>query len=61
MPDGLPYHVLRGGSWFNGAPDGHSRVSNRDPGYFRGPGDPNGPWHHIGFRLVRTAGRGGAR
>ena len=52
MPDGLPYRVMRGGSWFNGDPDGHSRVSNRDPGYFRGPGDPNGPWSHVGFRVV---------
>jgi formylglycine-generating enzyme required for sulfatase activity len=31
---------------------GHSRVSNRDPPYFRGPGDPNGPWFHVGFRVV---------
>lgn len=54
MPDGLPYHGLRGGSFFNSTKyDGdHERVSNRDPGYFRGPGDPNGPWFHIGFRVA---------
>lgn len=52
MPDGKPYRGLRGGSWFNGEPDGHSRVSNRDPSYYRGPGDPNGPWNHVGFRVV---------
>ena len=52
MPDGKPYRGMRGGSWFNGAPDGHSRISNRDPSYFRGPGDPNGPWHIVGFRVV---------
>lgn len=52
MPDGLPYRVMRGGSWFNGEPDGHSRVSNRDPSYFRGPGDPAGPWFHVGIRVV---------
>ena len=38
MPDGKAYRCLRGGSWFNGE-FGHSRVSNRDPAYFRGP-DP---------------------
>jgi hypothetical protein len=44
---------MRGGSWFNGATMyGHGRISNRNPSYFRGPGDPNGPWFHIGFRVV---------
>ena len=51
MPDGKPYHVLRGGNWFNG-PQGHSRVANRDPAYFRGPQDPNHPYYHVGFRVV---------
>ncbi|MCX7047485.1 MAG: DUF1566 domain-containing protein [Candidatus Sumerlaeota bacterium] len=54
MPDGLPYHGLRGGNWFNGQDMyGHGRVANRDPGYYRGPGDPNGPWFHVGFRVAR--------
>jgi formylglycine-generating enzyme required for sulfatase activity len=61
MPDGKPYRVLRGGNWYNGEKDmllpsvdnGHSRVSNRDPSYYRGPQDPNHPYYHIGFRLVR--------
>jgi formylglycine-generating enzyme required for sulfatase activity len=44
MPDGLPYHVLRGGQWYNGAEYyGHGRIANRDPGYYRGPQDPNHP------------------
>jgi formylglycine-generating enzyme required for sulfatase activity len=57
MPDGKPYQVMRGGSWFNGE-YGHSRVSNRDPSYFRGPdpitklSDPDGPYYHIGFRVL---------
>jgi len=51
MPDGKSYHVLRGGSWYNGR-YGHSRVSNRNPAYFRGPDDPNHRWYHIGFRVV---------
>lgn len=54
MPDGQPYRGLRGGNWFNGEEYyGHGRVANRDPSYFRGPGDPNGPWFHVGFRPVR--------
>lgn len=58
MPDGKVYRCMRGGSWFNGE-FGHSRVSNRDPSYFRGPdpvtglSDADGPWFHIGFRVVR--------
>jgi len=54
MPDGKPYRVLRGGSFYNSTvyPGDHERVSNRDPGYFRGPGDPNGPWFHVGFRVA---------
>ena len=57
MPDGKPYRCMRGGSWSNGE-WGHSRVSNRDPSYFRGPdpithrNDPDGPYFHLGFRLV---------
>ena len=57
MPDGKTYRCMRGGSWFNGE-YGHSRVSNRDPSYFRGPDpitgltDPDGPYFHIGFRVV---------
>ncbi len=58
MPDGEVYRGMRGGNWFNGTTparqDGHSRVANRDPSYFRGPGDPNGPWFHVGLRLVRA-------
>jgi sulfatase modifying factor 1 len=54
MPDGSPYHVMRGGNWYNGE-DGHARVSNRDPGYFRGPEDPNHPYYHVGFRVVLDA------
>jgi sulfatase modifying factor 1 len=61
MPDGKPYRVLRGGNWFNGEADtlmpgvnnGHSRVSNRDPAYYRGPQDPNHPYYHVGFRVMR--------
>ena len=54
MPDGKPYRGLRGGNWFNGQDQyGHGRVSNRNPSYYRGPGDPNGPWFHIGFRVMR--------
>ena len=58
MPDGKTYRCIRGGSWFNGE-FGHSRVSNRDPSYYRGPdpvtglSDADGPWFHIGFRIVR--------
>ncbi|VGO23393.1 SUMF1/EgtB/PvdO family nonheme iron enzyme [Pontiella sulfatireligans] len=54
MPDGKDYHVLRSGNWFNGE-WGHSRVSNRNPGYFRGPQDPNHPYYHIGLRIARSA------
>lgn len=55
MPDGLPYRCQRGGNWWNGDTvygvfEGHSRVSNRDPLYYRGPG---GPWHQEGFRVAR--------
>ena len=58
MPDGKVYHGMRGGNWYNGdmisgVNDGHSRVSNRDPSYFRGPQDPYHPWYHVGFRVVR--------
>ncbi len=58
MPDGKPYRGMRGGNWYNGLmvngkSDGHSRISNRNPTYYRGPQDPNHPWYHIGFRVVR--------
>ncbi|MCX6250930.1 MAG: DUF1566 domain-containing protein [Bacteroidetes bacterium] len=58
MPDGKAYRGMRGGNWYNGIDsngvnDGHSRVSNRDPSYFRGPQDPNHPWYHVGFRVAR--------
>jgi len=59
MPDGKPYRGMRGGNWYNGdivsgVSDGHSRVSNRNPSYYRGPQDPNHPWYHIGFRVARN-------
>ncbi|MFZ4454849.1 MAG: DUF1566 domain-containing protein [Bacteroidales bacterium] len=59
MPDGKQYKGMRGGCWYNGdivngIYDGHSRVSNRNPSYFRGPQDPNHPWYHIGFRVARN-------
>ncbi len=51
MPDGKPYRGMRGGNWYNGE-DGHSRVSNRNPSYWRGPLDPNHPYYHVSFRVV---------
>jgi formylglycine-generating enzyme required for sulfatase activity len=59
MPDGKPYRGMRGGNWYNGykttaVNDGHSRVSNRNPSYYRGPQDPNHPWYHVGFRICRN-------
>jgi len=51
MPDGKPYRGMRGGNWYNGE-DGHARVSNRNPSYFRGPQDPNHPYYHVGFRVA---------
>ncbi len=51
MPDGKPYRGMRGGNWYNGE-DGHARVANRDPSYFRGPQDPNHPYYHVGFRVA---------
>ena len=59
MPDGRPYRGMRGGNWYNGykttgVNDGHSRVSNRNPSYYRGPQDPNHPWYHVGFRVTRN-------
>ncbi|MCE9615253.1 MAG: DUF1566 domain-containing protein [Lentisphaerae bacterium] len=53
-PDGLPYHALRGGNWYNGE-QGHSRVSNRNLAYYRGPDDPNHAWYHVGFRVALGA------
>ena len=44
MPDGKPYRGMRGGNWYNGAQYyGMSRISNRDPGYYRGPRTPTTP------------------
>ncbi|MEI6205578.1 MAG: SUMF1/EgtB/PvdO family nonheme iron enzyme [Desulfuromonadales bacterium] len=59
MPDGKAYRGMRGGNWYNGdivngVDDGHSRVSNRNPSYYRGPQDPNHPWYHVGFRVARN-------
>jgi len=59
MPDGKTYRGMRGGNWYNGlvtsgVNDGHSRVSNRNPSYYRGPQDPNHPWYHVGFRVARN-------
>jgi formylglycine-generating enzyme required for sulfatase activity len=59
MPDGKPYRGMRGGNWYNGysttsVNDGHSRVSNRNPSYYRGPQDPNHPWYHVSFRVARN-------
>jgi formylglycine-generating enzyme required for sulfatase activity/phosphatidylethanolamine-binding protein (PEBP) family uncharacterized protein len=54
MPDGKPYRGMRGGNWYNGE-NGHSRVSNRNPSYFRGPQDPDHPYYHLGFRVVLPA------
>lgn len=51
MPDGKPYRGMRGGNWYNGE-NGHGRVSNRNPSYFRGPQDPDHPYYHLGFRIV---------
>ena len=51
MPDGKAYRGMRGGNWYNGE-NGHGRVSNRNPSYFRGPQDPNHPYYHLGFRVV---------
>ena len=55
MPDGKTYHGMRGGNWYDGE-HGHSRVSNRNPAYFRGPLDPNHPYYHVGFRVVLPIG-----
>jgi len=51
MPDGKAYRGMRGGNWYNGE-NGHGRVSNRNPSYYRGPDDPNHPYYHLGFRVV---------
>jgi hypothetical protein len=58
MPDGKRYRGMRGGNWYNGdiisgIDDGHSRVSNRDPAYYRGPGGAYAPWHSESFRIAR--------
>ena len=51
MPDGKSYRGMRGGNWYNGE-NGHGRVSNRNPSYYRGPQDPDHPYYHLGFRVV---------
>jgi formylglycine-generating enzyme required for sulfatase activity len=51
MPDGKLYRGMRGGNWYNGE-NGHARVANRNPSYFRGPQDPNHPYYHIGMRVA---------
>ena len=51
LPDGKTYRGMRGGNWYNGE-NGHSRVSNRNPSYYRGPQDPDHPYYHLGFRVV---------
>ena len=66
MPDGKPYRGMRGGNWYNGLVvnginDGHSRVSNRNPSYYRGPQDPNHPYYHLGFRVARNYSGGSTR
>jgi hypothetical protein len=51
VQDGKPYRGMRGGNWYNGE-NGHGRVSNRNPSYYRGPQDPDHPYYHLGFRVV---------
>ena len=52
MLDGLAYRGMRGGNWYNGE-NGHARVANRDPSYYRGPLDPYQPYYNVGFRVAR--------
>jgi formylglycine-generating enzyme required for sulfatase activity len=57
MPDGNTWRGMRGGNWYNGEEYyGHGRCANRDPGYYRGPLDPNHPYYHVGFRVVLSEG-----
>ena len=51
MPDGKPYHSMRGGGWFNGDYM-RARISNHVPSYYRGPHDPNHPYYAFGFRVA---------
>jgi phosphatidylethanolamine-binding protein (PEBP) family uncharacterized protein len=51
MPDGKTYRGMRGGNWYN-SENGHGRVSNRNPSYYRGPQDPAHPYYHLGFRIA---------
>ena len=58
MPDGIRYHGMRGGNWYNGLVanginNGHSRVSNRNPAYYRGPIAIKDSWSEVGFRIAR--------
>jgi formylglycine-generating enzyme required for sulfatase activity len=56
MRDDKYYHVLRSGNWYNGSQYyGHGRVANRNPGYFKGPKDPDHESYHIGMRIVFDA------
>jgi formylglycine-generating enzyme required for sulfatase activity len=59
MPDGVRYHGMRGGNWYNGlvangVNNGHSRVSNRNPAYYRGPIAVKDSWSEVGFRIARN-------
>lgn len=60
MPDGKAYRGMRGGNWFNGE-NGHGRVSNRNPSYYRGPLDPDHPYYHLGFRVAQREGSAASR
>ena len=58
MPDGKRYRSMRGGNWYNGdiinsVNDGHSRVSNRNPAYYRGPIAEKDSVDEVGFRVAR--------
>jgi len=54
LPDGKPYHSMRGGGWYNGDYM-RARISNHVPTYYRGPQDPNHPYYAFGFRVVCPA------
>jgi len=51
LPDGKPYHSMRGGGWYNGDYM-RARISNHVPSYYRGPQDPNHPYYAFGFRVL---------
>ena len=54
MPDGKPYRGMRGGNWYNGE-NGHARSRTATRPDYRGPQDPDHPYYHVGFRVVRPA------